>query len=175
VEVLQGGHAFSILVVRVEKPTDNSLAQSFCHRTWLMLILQEISPALAPAHFPTPLRAPGPAATSTELTGPVAEGGTGRRNKTQIPLRGHTREGDKGRARMSSPRRTARGRNYARPIRHSEDRKVALNRNYCRSVIIKTLGLFGICLFHFSLLPLLTASTSHCAPAARRCSPDCGP
>ena len=33
------------------------------------------------------------------LTGPVAEGGTGRRNKTKIPLRGHTREGDQGRVR----------------------------------------------------------------------------
>jgi len=58
-----------------------------------------ISPALAPGAFPNPPRARGPAATPTELTGPVAEDGTGRRNKTQIPLRGHTREGDQGRVR----------------------------------------------------------------------------
>jgi len=50
-------------------------------------------PTLAPAHFPTPLRAPGPAATSTEIPGPVAEGGTGRRNKTPIPRLGGTTKG----------------------------------------------------------------------------------
>jgi hypothetical protein len=60
VEVLQNGYAFSILVARVEKPTDNRSAQSFCHCTWLMLILQEISPASAPAHFPHPSVRLGP-------------------------------------------------------------------------------------------------------------------
>jgi hypothetical protein len=85
VEVLQGGHAFSILVAGVEKPTDNGSAQSFCHRTWLMLILQQISPALAPAHFPTPLRAPGPAATSTDSPVPLLRAGPDAETRPQSP------------------------------------------------------------------------------------------
>ena len=75
------------------------------------------------------------------IPGPVAEGGTGRRNKTPIPRQGGTTDGDRGRVRMSLPRRTAREIDYARPIRHSVDRKVALNRNIAESVGIRTLGL----------------------------------
>jgi hypothetical protein len=67
---------------------------------WPMLILQERSaPALPPAHFPTPLHAPGAAATSTEVPGPRAEG----RDRTfattpQSPDKGH-HEGERGRER----------------------------------------------------------------------------
>ena len=61
---------------------------------------EAISPALAPGAFPnTPPRAWGPAATSTELTGPVAEGGTGPSKQDPNLLRGHTRERDQGRVR----------------------------------------------------------------------------
>jgi len=88
------------------------------------------SATLAPAHFPTPPPCAWARGYFDELTGPVAEGGTGRRNKTPIPQLGGIREGNRGCVRMSSPRRTARGRNYARPIRHSVGRSVALNGNY---------------------------------------------
>ena len=49
---------------------------------------EAISPALAPGAFPTPPRAWGPAATSTELTGPVAEGGTGPSKQDPNPPQG---------------------------------------------------------------------------------------
>src|SRR5258708_9343787 len=62
---------------------------------------------------------------------------------------------------MSSPRRTARGKYYARPIRHSEDRKVALNRNYCRSVTIQTLGLKAYPSALDSPVPILSALPLH--------------
>jgi hypothetical protein len=60
----------------------------------LMQILRKRSAHVGPGALPhTPLRAPGPAATSTEIPGPVAEGGTGRRNKTPIPPLGGTTKG----------------------------------------------------------------------------------
>src|SRR5262249_30009975 len=81
--VLQGGHAVSILVERVENPTDNRSASLLCCRVADADSSETISPRWPRRTSPhTPLRAPGPAATSTELTGPAAEGGTGRRNKT---------------------------------------------------------------------------------------------
>src|SRR5258706_7585843 len=46
------------------RPT-NVPARPFCYSKWLTLIVRAIGPSLAPAHFPTPLRAPGPAAAST--------------------------------------------------------------------------------------------------------------
>ena len=60
---------------------------------------ETISPALAPAHFPHTPPCAWARGYFDELTGPAAEDGTGRRNKTQIPLRGHTREGDQGHVR----------------------------------------------------------------------------
>jgi hypothetical protein len=101
---------------------------------------ERISPTLAPAHFPTPLRAPGPAATSTESPVPLLRAGPDVETRPKSPSGGIRAKGTKVACGMSSPRRTARRRYYARPIRHSVDRKVALNRNYCRSVIIRTLG-----------------------------------
>jgi len=60
---------------------------------------EAISPALAPGAFPTPPRAWGPAATSTELTGPVAEGGTGPSKQDPNPLQGaYARKGPRSRA-----------------------------------------------------------------------------
>src|SRR5712671_4715249 len=106
-----------------------------------MQILQEISPALAPAHFPTPHRAPGPAVTSTDSPVPLLRTGPDVETRPKSPSGGIRAKGTKVACGMSSPRRTTRGKYYARPIRHSEDRKVALNRNYCRSVTIQTLGL----------------------------------
>jgi hypothetical protein len=52
VEVLQGGHAFSILVAGVEKPTDNSSAQSFCYPKWLIVILRKDQPNVGPGALP---------------------------------------------------------------------------------------------------------------------------
>src|SRR5882672_12461159 len=46
------------------RPT-NVPARPFCYSKWLTLIVRAIGPSLAPAHFPTPLRPPGPAAAST--------------------------------------------------------------------------------------------------------------
>jgi hypothetical protein len=85
VEVLQGGHAFSILVARVEKPTDNSSVQSFCHRTWLMLILQEISLALAPAHFPHPSVRLGPRLLRRTHRFPLLRAGPDAETRPQSP------------------------------------------------------------------------------------------
>jgi hypothetical protein len=84
---------------------------------------------MPPAHFPTPLQRLGPAATSTEVPGPRAEG----KDRTfttrpQSPDKGH-HEGDRGHERMSYRVDTARGRDYAWPVRHSVDRKVALSWN----------------------------------------------
>ena len=114
----------SLLKVSRSRPTTD---QHRCFvAAWLMLILPKRS-ARWPRRISRPLHAPGPAATSTEIPGPVAEGGTGRRNKTPIPRQGGTTDGDRGRVRMSLPRRTARGRYNTRPIRHSVGRKMVLN------------------------------------------------
>ena len=61
---------------------------------------EAISPALVPGAFPnTPPRAWGPAATSTELTGPVAEGGTGPSKQDPNPPQGaYARKGPRSRA-----------------------------------------------------------------------------
>src|SRR5712671_2226888 len=130
---------------------------------------EAISPALAPGAFPTPPpRAWGPAATSTELTGPVAEGGTGSSKQDLNPPQGaYTRRGPRSRAEYPN-HAEPHGRYYARPIRHSVGRKMVLNRNYCRSVTIRTLGLKAIYLGSG-----LTDSNSHCAPAALQRSRDC--
>jgi len=103
-----------------------------------------------------PLHAPGaPRLTSTELTGPVAEGGTGSSKQDLNPPQGaYTRRGPRSRAEYPN-HVEPHGRHYARPIRHSVDRKVALNRNYCRSVTIQTLGLKAIYLG-------FTSSNSRC-------------
>jgi len=141
--VLPGGHAACILVERVEKPTDKRPAQSFYYPKWLNVILRKRSARRwPPAHFPIPPpRAWGPAATSTELTGPVAEGGTGSSKQDLNPPQGaYTRRGPRSRAEYPN-HVEPHERYYAQPIRHSVDRKVALNRNYCRSVTIRTLGL----------------------------------
>jgi len=124
---------------------------------------EAISPALAPGAFPTPPRAWGPAATSTDSPVPLLRTGPDVETRPKSPSGGIRAKEIKVACGMSSPRRTARGKYYARPIRHSEDRKVALNRNYCRSVTIQTLGLKAI-----YLGSELTYSTSRCAPAARR-------
>ncbi len=59
--VSQGGHAASILVERVEKPTDNRPAPSLCYRVADADSPEAIGPALAPGAFPnTPPRAWGP-------------------------------------------------------------------------------------------------------------------
>jgi hypothetical protein len=90
--VLQGGHAACILVEPVEKPTDNGSASLLCCRVADADSSETISPALAPAHFPTPLRAPGARGCFDVNPGPVAEGGTGRRKQDHNPrLRGSTK------------------------------------------------------------------------------------
>ena len=98
--VLRRGHAAYILVESVEKPTDNGSASLLCTRT-ADADSPETSPALPPAHFPTPLHAPGAAATSTEVPGPRAEGGDLTFvTRPQSPDKGH-HEGDRSRERMS--------------------------------------------------------------------------
>jgi hypothetical protein len=130
---------------------------------------EAISPALAPGAFPTPPRAWGPAATSTDSPVPLLRTGPDVETRPKSPSGGIRAKEIKVACGMSSPRRTARGTYYARPIGHSEDRKVALNRNYCRSVTIQTLALKAI-----YLGSELTYSTSHCAPAAPQRLRDCG-
>ena len=102
---------------------------------------EAISPALAPGAFPTPPRAWGPAATSTDSPVPLLRTGSDVETRPKSPSGGIHAKGTKVACEMSSPRRTARGKYYAQPIGYSEDRKVALNRNYCPSVTIQTLGL----------------------------------
>src|SRR5712671_3118555 len=116
---------------------------------------EAISPALAPGAFPTPPRAWGPAATSTDSPVPLLRTGPDVETRPKSPSGGIRAKEIKVACGMSSPRRTARGKFYARPIRHSVDRKVALNRNYCRSVTIQTLGLKAIYLG-------FTSSNSRC-------------
>ena len=161
--MLQGGHASWIVVERVEKPTDNRLARSFCHPTWLMLILQCDRPVVGPGAFPhTPPRA-WARGYFDELIRSRAEGG-GQTVETGPPSpdKRH-QEGDRGRVRMSSPRGTARGRHVARPIRLSVGRRVALNRNYLPQC------------YHSDSRTELTYSNSRGAPAAPRCWRDCAP
>jgi len=55
--VLQGGHAVSILVERVRKPTDNRSAQMFRCLAADADSLRAIGWSLAPAHPPYPSRA----------------------------------------------------------------------------------------------------------------------
>ncbi len=89
--VLQRGHAACILVKRVEKPTDNRPARLLCYRVADADSSEAVHPPLAPAHFPTPLHAPGARGDFDGSTRSRAEGGTGRRYKTQIPPRGITK------------------------------------------------------------------------------------
>jgi hypothetical protein len=67
----------------------------------------------------------GPAAIFDGRTRSRAEGGTGRRHKTKSP-RGIAK-GTEVACGTSSPRRTARGSNYARLIRHSVGQKASKN------------------------------------------------
>ena len=97
--MLQGGHAACILVERVEKPTDNGPARLLCYRVADADSPETIGPALAPAHFPTPLHAPGARGYFDGSTRSRAEGGTGRRNKTPIP-QGASKRGPRSRARI---------------------------------------------------------------------------
>jgi hypothetical protein len=130
---------------------------------------EAIGPALAPGAFPTPPpRAWGPAATSTDSPVPLLRTGSDVETRPKSPSGGIRAKEIKVACGMSSPRRTARGKYYAQPIGHSEDRKVAVNRNYCPSVTIRTLG---------RIYPRLelTHSISRCAPVAPRCWPDCEP
>jgi hypothetical protein len=97
-QVLHRGHAAYILVESVEKPTDSGSASLLCWRA-VELILLEPAPALPLAHFPTPLHAPGAAATSTEVPGPRAEGRDRTfATKTPIPRQGAPRRGPRSRA-----------------------------------------------------------------------------
>jgi hypothetical protein len=82
--VLQDGHAVYILVEPVEKATDKRSAPLLCCRVADAGSSETISPPLARGTSPPPLRAPGPAATSTEVPGPHAEG----RDRT-FPARPH--------------------------------------------------------------------------------------
>ena len=99
--VLQRGHAACILAKRVDKPTDNGPARLLCYG---VVDADSSAPSLpsrlqgtvgrgklAPAHFPNTLHAPGARGDFDGSTRSRAEGGTGRRYKTQIPPRGITK------------------------------------------------------------------------------------
>jgi hypothetical protein len=108
--VLQGGHAACILVEPVEKPTDNGLASLLCCRVADADSSETISPALAPAHFPhTPPCAWGPRLLRRKSPVPLLRAGPVCRKQDPNPPTKGLYEGDRGHARMSSPRRTARG------------------------------------------------------------------
>ncbi len=107
----------------------------------LMLILRKGSARRWPRRTsPTPLRAPGPAATSTDSPVPLLRTGLDVETRPKSPSGGIRAKEIKVACGMCSRRKTARGRYYARRIRHSEDRKVALNRNCCHTVTVQTLG-----------------------------------
>jgi hypothetical protein len=91
--VLQLGDAASILVERVGKPTDNRSASLLCCRAADADSSETISPALAPAHFPTPLHAPGARGYFDELTGPVLRAGPDAETRPQSPDKGGTTKG----------------------------------------------------------------------------------
>jgi hypothetical protein len=117
--VLHGEHTVYILVEGVEKPTDKRSAS---------LLYSGVVDPDSPERrrtSPHPLRAPGPAATSTEGPVPVLRA-TDFRNKTPIPRQGAPQRGPRPRADVL-PRGTARGKDYALAVRHRVDRKVTLN------------------------------------------------
>jgi hypothetical protein len=118
--VLHGEHTAYILVEGVEKPTDKRSASLLYCR-------------VANTDFPKPrrtsphpLRAPGPAATSTEVAVPVLRARTGLSQQDPIPRQGAPRRGPRPRADVL-PRGTAHGRAYTLAVRHCVDRKVTLN------------------------------------------------
>jgi len=83
--VLHGGHAAWIIIKSVDKPTDNRPARPFCYPQWLICFSRSNQPIVGPGAFPhTPSMRLG-----TRLLRRThrsrAEGGTGRRNKTQSP------------------------------------------------------------------------------------------
>src|SRR5215813_487240 len=126
--VLHAGHAARILIEHVGKPTDNRPARLFCCR-----LADPDSPEAIGRRQPrrisqSPSTRLGPAATSTEVTGPGLRTGPDVEVWTESP-KGH-REGDRSRVRMSSPRRTTRDGHNARLMRHSVGGKVAINGNY---------------------------------------------
>jgi hypothetical protein len=139
-QVLRRGHAAYIVVESVEKATDNRSASLLCCRVADADSPETIGLALPRALSPTPLHAPGAAATSTEVPGPRAEG----RDRTFVT---RPRSPDKGTTKGTGsradllPRRTARGRDYAWPMGHSVGRKVALSGILLESVAIRALGL----------------------------------
>jgi hypothetical protein len=144
--VLQSGHAADILVRLVEKPTDNP--------TSTVVLLSEVAdrfsgsdqPSVGPGRISQhPLHAPGaPRLLRRNSPVPLLRTGPDVETRPKSPSGGIRAKGTKVACGMSSPRKTARGRYYARPIRHSVDQKVAPNKNYCRSVTIQTLGLKAI-------------------------------
>jgi hypothetical protein len=91
---------------------------------WPMLIVRKRPPAVGPGAFPDPPpRAWGPRRFSTEEPGPVLRAGPDADTRPRSP-RGIAK-GTEVACGTSSPRRTARGSNYARLIRHSVGQKVA--------------------------------------------------
>jgi hypothetical protein len=95
---------------------------------WPMLIVRKRSPAVGPGAFPDPPpRAWGPRRFSTAEPGPVLRAGPDVDTRPKSP-RGIAK-GTEVACGTSSPRRTARGSNYARLIRHSVGQKVANNWN----------------------------------------------
>jgi hypothetical protein len=139
--VLQSGHAACILVKRVEKPTDNESASLLCCRVADADSPETISPRWPRRTSPHPSVRLGPRLLRRKYPVPLLRAGPDTETRPQSPGLGGTREGDRGRVRMSLPRRTARGRYYEWPIRHSVGRKMAFNGNIAESVGIRTLGL----------------------------------
>jgi hypothetical protein len=93
-----------------------------------MLIVRKRPPAVGPGAFPNPPpRAWGPRRSSTEVPGPVLRAGPDVDTRPTSP-RGIT-QGTEVACGPSSPRRTARGSNYAGLIRHSVGQKVANDWN----------------------------------------------
>jgi hypothetical protein len=68
-----------------------------------LMILRKSPARVGPGAFPNTLHAPGPAATSTELTGPVLRAGPDVETRPHSPSGGYAK-GNRGRVRMSSHR-----------------------------------------------------------------------
>jgi hypothetical protein len=89
---------------------------------------ERISQTLAPAHFPHTPPCAWARGYFDGLTGPVLRAGPDVETRPKSPSGGIRARETQVACGMSSPRRTARGKYYVRPIRHSEDRKMALHK-----------------------------------------------
>jgi hypothetical protein len=133
----------------------------------LRLIRWKSAPRCPRRISPHPSTRLGPRLLRRKYPVPVLRAGTGLSQQDPIPRQGAPQRGPKSRADVL-PRGTARGKDYAWPMRHSVGRKVALKWNICLKRCNLHIGLKVIC--PGSLVAIFDALATH-SKGGRGCGP----